>query len=255
MSNTYKTSYGIALCRYNIYKNTQPEILMIKKRFTYSYFSFIFGYYKKNNTKYLQYLFNNMTYCEKIDILSMKFSNMWHRLWITYPDTNNMKNIKRYFRKKDKFESIFMKDSGDRLRHLINNSTNISTHWEIPKGSPNVDELDMNCAVREFEEETGITSDKYSILWGVDPIIVSHKDDNIIYRSVYYTAYMNKNTNWEPSVKFENANQLSEVDQIQWVSLDAIKFLSLPENIKKRLVDIYKKIICVFKKNIKSYYY
>ena len=113
----------------------------------------------------------------------------------------------------------------------------------------------MNCAIREFEEEASIKADNYNILWGIKPIISSHKDDDIIYRSVYYTAYINKNSKWVPNIKFNNINQLSEVDQIQWIALDDIKFLNLKEPNKKRLVDMFKKIIYVFKKNIKSYYY
>jgi 8-oxo-dGTP pyrophosphatase MutT (NUDIX family) len=266
----YKTSYGVAMCRYNIDKNNQTEILMIKKRYTYHYFSFIFGHYQKYNNKHLQYLFNNMTFGEKVDILSMKFSNMWYRLWLSDPEKNyniynmykgkqnntaHMKNLNCYFRKKSKFETIFLRDNGKRLRRLIHNSSNSVTPWEIPKGSSDIDELDMNCAIREFEEETGIYPDKYSILWDVNPITSSHKDENIIYRSVYYLAYFNKPCKWHPKVKFETSHQLSEVEQVQWVALDEIKFLNLNEKTKKRLIILYKKVIHNFKKCVKSKYY
>ena len=270
---TYKTSYGVAMCRYNKYKNNQLEILMIKKRYTYHYFSFIFGHYKKYSNKHIQYLFNNMTFGEKVDILSMKFSNMWYRMWLSDPEKNyniynmyngkngkqdtdeHIKNLKCYFRKKTKFETIFLRDDGKRLRRLINNSSNAVTPWEIPKGSPEPDELDMNCAIREFEEETGIYSDKYGMIWDVKPITSSHKDENVIYRSVYYLAYLNKTSKWHPKVKFETSHQLSEVEQVQWVSLDEIKFLNLNDNSKKKLVNLYKKIIHIFKLHVKSYYY
>lgn len=267
-----KTSYGVAMCRYNKNKNNRIEILMIKKRYTYHYFSFVFGQYNKYNNKQLQYLFNNMTFSEKIDILSMDFSTMWYRLWLSNPeknyniynlykdDKNNDKDnrtshIECYFRKKEKFELIFLKDSGKRLRGLINNSSNSVTPWEIPRGSKKIDELDINCAIREFEEETGIYSDKYSILWDTKPIIASHKDENIIYKGIYYIAYINKASDWTPKINFETANQLSEVEQIQWISLEEINFLNLNKNIKQNLVNLFKKIISVFKINIKSYYY
>jgi 8-oxo-dGTP pyrophosphatase MutT (NUDIX family) len=271
----YKTSYGIALCRFNNEKNLQSEILMIKKRCTYYYFSFVFGHYKKYNNKQLQYLFNNMTFGEKIDILSMKFSNMWYRLWICdpeknydsntlhvndksdyNPDNNNYyKNLKCYFRKKSKFETLFLRDGGKRLKRLINNSNNAVTPWEIPKGGMNKNELELECAKREFEEETGIDSDKYTILWNVNPINISHKDDGIVYRCVYYLAYLNNNANWHPKVNFDTYNQLTEIEQVRWVSLSEIKFLNLNDEIKNRLTKNYKKIIYYFKKNIKSYYY
>lgn len=269
--NKYKASYGIALCRFNKEKNLQSEILMIKKRYTYHYFSFVFGYYKKYNNKQLQYLFNNMTFGEKVDILSMKFSNMWYRLWICDPEKNydintlfvNNKstddqyynNLKCYFRKKSKFETIFLRDGGKRLKRLINNSNNAVTPWEIPKGGKDENELELECAKREFEEETGINSDKYTILWNVDPIIVSHKDDDIVYRYVYYLAYLNNNVNWQPKVKFDTCHQLTEIEQVRWISLAEIKFLNLNEESKNRLIKNYKKVIYYFKKNIKSYYY
>jgi len=264
--STYKTSYGVALCRYNKEKNNQPEILMVKKRYTYHYFSFIFGYYKKYDNKRLQYLFNNMSFGEKIDILNMQFNTMWYRLWICDPEKDyniyshsgkrdpeyEMRNLKYYFKKKAKFESIFMRDGGKRLRRLISNSTNSSTPWEIPKGGANPDEKDMDCARREFEEETGIYSDKYHILWNQQPIISSHKDDNIIYRSVYYLAYLDRNNSWKPKINFETSTQLSEVEAVQWVSLPEIEFLNMNDSSKKRLQDLYKTIIYTFKKNIKN---
>ena len=79
-------SYGVALCQYNKKKNNQIEILLVQKRYSYAYYNFVFGYYKKNNTKYLKYLFNNMTYNEKIDILGMQFSIMWYRIGLNNPE-------------------------------------------------------------------------------------------------------------------------------------------------------------------------
>ena len=266
----YKTSYGIALGRYNKNKNNQLELLMIKKRYTYHYFSFIFGHYKKNNNKQLQYLFNNMTFGEKIDILSMKFNSMWYRIWLSDPEKNytmlnsykdkpdtddHVRNLKCYVRKKAKFEAIFMRDDGKRLRRLINNSSNSVTPWEIPKGNPNLEELNINCAMREFEEETGLYSDKYNILWDIPPITSTHIDDDVVYKSIYYIAFFKNNSSWQPKIKFETLNQLSEIEQIQWVTLDEIKFLNLNEKSKNKLIDLYKKIRHIFKINVKSYYY
>ena len=77
-----KRSYGIALCRIN----KEFEILLIKKKYTYYFFEFVYGNYKESNEKYLMFLFNNMTYEEKMCILNMKFSDMWYRITLTNPD-------------------------------------------------------------------------------------------------------------------------------------------------------------------------
>jgi 8-oxo-dGTP pyrophosphatase MutT (NUDIX family) len=268
MTYKYKTSYGIALCRYNASKNNQPEILLIKKRYTYCYFSFVFGHYKKYNNKHLQYLFNNMSFGEKVDVLSMKFSNMWYRLWLSDPEKNHtvseykapndsdiqMRNLKCYFRKKNKFESIFLRDSGKRLRRLINNSSNSVTPWEIPKGGKNENETDIDCAKREFEEETSLTADKYTILWNASPIISSHKDGDTIYRFVYYIATFNIGVRWHPKVKFDTSQQLSELEQVQWVSQHELNFLNLNEKSKNQLLRLFHRIISTYKKSIKNKY-
>jgi 8-oxo-dGTP pyrophosphatase MutT (NUDIX family) len=272
MPYTYKTSYGIALSRYNESKNNQPEILLIKKRYTYCYFSFVFGHYKKYNNKQLQYLFNNMSFGEKVDILSMKFSNIWYRLWLSDPEKNHtigeystpnnndtqMRNLKCYLRKKNKFDTIFLRDSGKRLRRLINNSSNSVTPWEIPKGgknkTENKNETDLDCAKREFEEETGLSADKYTILWNIKPIISSHKDGDTIYRAVYYIATFNQGVKWYPKVKFDTSQQLSELEQVQWVSKPELKFLNLNEKSQKQLLRLFHRIISTYKKNIKNKY-
>jgi 8-oxo-dGTP pyrophosphatase MutT (NUDIX family) len=271
MTLKYKTSYGIALCRFNKEKNYQSEILMIKKRYTYYYFNFVFGLYAIQNIKQLRILFDNMTFSEKVDILSMRFNIMWYRLWLCNPEktfdadkliknisknTNQpQKNIKYYHKKKNKFESTFLKDGGSQLRKLITNSSNSTTPWEIPKGGKNENELDLNCAVREFEEETGISFNNYTMLWSTPPIKVSHRVDNTVYISIYYVAYLNNDSKWSPKINFNLQNQLNEVEEVRWVSLDEIKFLNLNEIPKKRLINNYKKIIYKFKKTIKSTYY
>ncbi len=267
----YKISHGVAVCKYDTSKHGKKEvkILMVKRRYTYAYFSFVFGHYKKYNKKRIQHLFDNMAFGEKIDILSMNFSNIWYRIWLCEPEKNydkykqnvatemQMKNLTYYFRKKAKFESVFMRDGGKLLRRLINNSTNSSTPWEIPKGKADTSELDLNCGMRELEEEAGVSPDKYTILWDVKPIMSSHKDDNIVYRSNYYVAYFNNtnNSNWEPKVKFTSAQQLAEVEQVQWVSSDELKFLNLNENSKKRLTNLHNSIAAKFKIHVRSYYY
>ena len=267
MHKNIKTSYGIALCRYNISNNNRVEILMIKKRYTYHYFYFVFGYYNKSNNKYLQYLFNNMTFSEKLEILSMKFSNIWYRLWntdysncndrisnISKPDDKpDQRNLKCYFRKKSKFESIFTRDCGKRLRRLINNSTNSATPWEIPKGIPEINETNLDCACREFREETNIPNNSYTILWNIKPIIITYIDDDVMYRSIYYIASYNKYCTWIPKISFNIKSQINEIEQIKWVSLNEIEFLNLNPSAKKRLFQLFKKISRKYNKIIKNY--
>ena len=83
-SNKIKKSFGIICCRQ--LENIGLQIVMIKKPVTYYFCEFVAGHYHKNNEKHLQILFNNMSYHEKIDILSLKFANMWYRIYKTNPE-------------------------------------------------------------------------------------------------------------------------------------------------------------------------
>ena len=210
-----------------------------------------------------------MTFREKIDILSMDFSCMWYRLWLYNPEKNcnilslynkpsnsqKQKNLKCYYRKKNKFESSFLNDGGKELIQLINNSTNTVTPWEIPKGGRYNNELEMNSARREFEEESNISASDYTILYDVNPLKFSHTDDNIVYNAVYYIAYINNTSQWKPSIKFNTCDQLMEIEEIKWVSIEEIEFLDLNKEHKDRLLYRYKSLIKPFKNTIKNKYY
>lgn len=254
-----KRSYGIALCRIN----KEFEILLIKKKYTYYFFEFVYGNYKESNEKYLMFLFNNMTYEEKMCILNMKFSDMWYRITLTNPDkldyygSGTIKQgkiivetkIKKsglniYYKKKSKFEKNFLQDSGKRLITLINNSKNSDTPWEIPKGHKMSSERDLNAAKREFEEETNVNTDLYTILWNVKPIVNSYTSNATIYIQTYYIAYTT--SDYTPKLSFKNYNQLGEIDSIKWVTEREIEFLKLNIAYQNRLKYLYRNI----KKNL-----
>lgn len=270
-----KTSFGVALCRYNKNKNNSVEIMVIKKRYSYAFLSFVMAHYKKNDTKYIKYLFNNMSFSEKIDILSMQFSQMWYRIWLNLPEkyfniTDVYKSTKfanspienRYtsaeiyklfFEKKNKFESNFLNDKGKKLQTLIQNSDDAEILWEIPKGKKDDhNETNMDCAVREFYEETSITHDKYKILYNIEPLVDSYVDNDTIYKTIYYTATLkDENEDFTPQIDYRNFDQISEIEQIKWVSLSEIKFFNLPKSMHFRLIKLYKSIIHTFKQSKK----
>ncbi len=283
-----KTSYGITLCRYN--KDNHVEVLLIKKRYSYQYLSFIMGHYKKSDIDYLKYLFNNMSYAEKIDIIGMQYSQMWYRIWLNNPEKNsNITNVYRnnnfsnvpitnrysdadirkiYFERKHRFENNFTKDSGKKLIALIQQSSDSEILWEAPKGGKNPinlkepqnqkepqnpkEETNIDCAVREFYEETSISDNKYKILYDVNPLIDSYIDNDINYKTVYYIAMLNPAMgNFKPHIDFKNFDQIVEVEQIKWVSLAEVKFFTLSPSIHNRLIKLYTSIIAILRKHRK----
>lgn len=228
-----KLSLGIACCRV---VNNKPEILLVCKRYTYSYNLFIHGKYNSSNNSELMKLFNGMTVDEKIDILSLNFTQIWYRVWLNYPVTG------RYYINKNKFESTFLMDKGNRLKKLISKSTNSSRIWEIPKGrKKNKFEPDIQCAVREFCEETGISKKLYNIVPDVRKTY-SFIDDNVRYTNIYYLGIANKV--FEPKIDFSLQDQIDEISDIKWMNIEEIKYFDKSGKIAefvKPLFNIVKK--------------
>lgn len=289
-----KISIGLALCRYNKSKegNNCIEILSIKKRFTYSYFTFIHSYYrgkhaKNNEINYLHYIFDTMSFQEKLTILSLNYGMMWWYVWLNNPEKGinifdkfgkengkhrdenlyndisncNTKNEDRiseridytgFFKRKNIYEKKFLQDGGKRLAELVNDSKNAEAIWEIPKGTHDNNETDLDTAIREFREETHIDSKYYRILYHMNPIITSYKDNGIIYKHIYFIAELNTEgytapNIMKPKINFMDSKQISEVADIKWIGLPYIRLLTLPTKSKKYMLNLYSRIIAKFK--------
>lgn len=276
-----RKSSGIACCRFN--KNTNKlEILLVKKRYTYGFVAFVFGQYNNKDEKRLKFLFNNMTIQEKIDILSLRFDMLWYKIWLEFPEIsmqpkfkfdvsnadaidktwkamykqkttsnfvsyniNSISKLDLYIKKRNKFESAFVSDNGKRLKSLIANTRNKELIWEIPKGRKNRKETMLDCAIREFKEETGVDIDSYNIMFNIKPVVESYVSANVKYVHNYFMAYMSKTI--EPVVNFSYETQISEIDSIRWVSLNEIKFIDH----SGRLYNIVQRIFHIFKSKYK----
>ena len=96
---------GIACCRYNP-KTNRPEILLVEKRYSYNFQTFVFGHYY-NNDKNLKSLFNGMTNHEKLDILSGNYELLWYKTFLRLP---SLDKIKFYITGTDKIDHLKLKE-------------------------------------------------------------------------------------------------------------------------------------------------
>jgi len=249
-------SYGVALCRRNP-KSRAIEILLIRKRYSYHFFAFVYGYYQKSNMRQLQNMFNNMTPGEKVDILGMQFSNMWYRIGLNNPEKGfdlaavlanrqiGRERNNQYYTLKTKFHQNFNDKST--LRHLIENSTDAELIWEIPKGHRHGGaETHTDCAMREFQEETSIGPSEYKIFYDVRPVVDCHTDEGTEYYNIYYLAEPKGEI--VPSINFFNHEQIIETEQLRWCTMDELRFLRLPPKTHARTMDVYRRIIRAYKK-------
>jgi 8-oxo-dGTP pyrophosphatase MutT (NUDIX family) len=244
-----KRSAGVACCRYNK-NNTRYEVLMVRKRYSYGFAAFVFGQYNKNDNNRIIALFDSMTNQEKLDVLSHRFDLIWWRIWLNFPDDSstlcpddwlmiyNRKTMSNfiqssppktkqelYIKRKAKYESTFLQDGGRRLEMLIRRSKkSAELIWEIPKGRICKDETKLDCATREFREETGIDVDSYNIVFDISPLVDSFSHMGVAYSNSYYIGL--SSCDFEPAISFDSPTQLIEVDAVKWIGVDELRYLN-----------------------------
>ena len=231
------TSYGI-IC-YSKTTNNEIKYLMIQRKDSLCFIEFIRGKYKMNDVNYLTKLFKFITNEEKSKILNNDFDTIWKDLWKEY-DINKFK--KEYLQSKRKFDKIKngfeYKETLINFPYLIKISENDNdlynqTEWEFPKGRRNLNEHNIKCATREFEEESGLNKNKIKL--------ISNKSYEEIYIAV---NKIKNNTNlFNPN----NKTQIKEVKDVKW--LDYNNVISNIRNIYIERIELFKRISKIIKKH------
>lgn len=203
------------------FRNTDRgiEYLMICRKDTLGYIDFLRGKYSLYDPIYITNMVDQMTICEKQRIISHDFDTLWHELW-GESDIIKYKNEENASR--DKFnrlkEGYTLLGRGITLNIIIQNSTSCWTEpeWGFPKGRRNYQEKDYNCAVREFEEETGYSSQKLENINNIGSFEEIFTGSNYkSYKHKYYLAHMQYQYTLQPGRFHDN-----EVSQIKWLTID-----------------------------------
>lgn len=104
------------------------------------------------------------------------------------------------------------------LKKLIQESKTTwhEPEWGFPKGRRNLREADLDCAIREFEEETDISRDQISVLSHIEPLEETFiGSNNKCYKHIYYIAKVNETIN--PNINKNKPLQMIEIGDIQWM--------------------------------------
>ena len=223
------TSYGIILSRSS---EKGLQFLMIRRKDSFGYIDFIRGKYSPYNIDQVQNCINEMSLQEKERILSEPFEKLWQMMWGA---TSNSQYRNEEVVSSKKFETITagvaINNDIVNLQDLIKNSKSTwnETEWEFPKGRRNYQEKDLDCAIREFEEETGYSQKDIIIIENILPfeeifIGSNHKS----YKHKYFLAYMNDTID-----NLQNF-QKTEVSKLEWKTIDECLQSIRPYNLEKR---------------------
>jgi 8-oxo-dGTP pyrophosphatase MutT (NUDIX family) len=227
-------------------KETDYQFLMIRRKDSFGYIDLIRGKYSPNNLEQVQGIVNEMSELEKEKILRYEFRELWKMMW---GNTTNSQYKNEEIHSAKKFEAIkngiFIEETGEykNLADLVKQSTTgwKETEWEFPKGRRNNKEKDLVCALREFEEETGISQDLIYVVENVLPFEETFIGTNYkSYKHKYFLAYIKEqdDLNSQPFVHF----QPSEVSKMEWKTLDQCLDSIRPYHLEKKqlIQNVYK---------------
>jgi 8-oxo-dGTP pyrophosphatase MutT (NUDIX family) len=206
------TSFGIVCYRIT----DKIEYLLIQRKDSLGYVDFLRGKYNENNNHQLKNIIYEMTNTEKYNILNKSYKELWDELWNKVNDHYDFKNEEKFnFIKKSK-------------AYLFNNNMNWDEpEWGFPKGRRNYKEKDLDCALREFEEETGIQKSSLTIIKNLNPFEEIFTGSNL---KSYKHKYFLCNISCEKSLNETNF-QKSEVGNMKWCSyeecLEKIRFYNI----------------------------
>jgi 8-oxo-dGTP pyrophosphatase MutT (NUDIX family) len=234
------TSYGIILCRPS---NKGVQFLMIRRKDSFGYIDFIRGKYSPYNIEELQHTINEMSVNEKKQIINEPFNKLWTMMWGTTSE-NQFRSEESISVKKFELitNGVYINNVKYTLRDLVEKSDTAwtETEWEFPKGRRNPQERDLDCGLREFQEETGYSQDSIAIVENILPfeeifIGSNHKS----YKHKYFLAYMNeyKNQEKDDMVNLQNY-QKSEVSKLEWKTFDECLKSIRPYNLEKKKIII-----------------
>lgn len=199
-------SYGIIA-----YKKIKGEnnFLLIQRKDTIGKTDFIRGKYKLNgviNYSKMMNLIQEMTDEEKYEILNTDKEVLWDNLWLDH-STGIYRNEKlksmKLFQELD-YKELILSTIPSRYKE---------NEWGFPKGRKNLRENGISCAIREFQEETGLNRRDFTInerdTFFVEEFLAS---DNNVYTHIYYLAEIKEDV--EVSVNSKNLIFKQEVKDI-----------------------------------------
>ncbi len=210
------------------------DYCLLKRRHTYNYIQFIKGLYDITEIDNIILMFKRMTYEEYNKIKNQSFKILWDEIW--YEKSHKSEQIYEYNLSKFKYDFIkkYMMKILDNIKILYNDQ-----EWGFPKGRKNDKEDNIECAIREFEEETGINKDNLIILNRLFPLIEETiGSNNKKYKMIYYLAILNDNK-IEPKLDESNINQSYEIGDIKYLSyLEALNSIREYNIEKKEILEI-----------------
>jgi len=195
---------------------------MIRRKDSFGYIDFVRGKYSLKEPVNIITRIDEMSTDEKSRLESSDFPPLWNALWGEASSSTRYRSDEAGAHRKFellKLGLLATDQSWMSLSSLLAKSQTTwnETEWEFPKGRRNYQEKDIDCAIREFGEETGYDPSLVTVMENVLPyeeVFIGSNGKS--YKNKYFIGFMNE---FDTSAVHVNYQQ-TEVSMVQWKSLD-----------------------------------
>lgn len=227
--------------------NERVKFLLIRRRHSLGLLEFVRGRYDVNDYSGITKLFRLMSRSEIEMLKGKEFSDIWNSIW-SKGNAYNRQFDDEYQTSYEKFNSLASGYQKENILGLSYYTTNISPEWDtpewgFPKGRRAFHERNLDCALREFHEETGYNDVDHTAFDNITPLKEVFRGTNdVMYKHVYYVSVL---SNTSKMGFIDDSNK--EIGDIGWFKYsDAVKmFRPYHQEKKKVLNDTFKFIVGV----------
>ena len=212
--------------------------LLVRRKDSLNFVEFLRGKYSLNDTKFLYHMFNEMTISERDRLLTTGFSTLWRELWLNSAHSGPSSD---FVNSENKFKTLrngYTTTDGRfiSLRSVLQATKSVYPvpEWGFPKGKRNRMESDLDCASREFFEETGCRKEEYEVINQLGFVSETFKGSNrVMYKHIYAVAKCAASDR-EFKLDRNNTGMIAEIGDIGWFTCKEALRLFRPYDVEKR---------------------
>lgn len=208
------------------------KVLMIRRKDSMSFAEFMRGKYDPENPEYVARLIKNMTLKEQANVASEPFETLWRNLWGDDRMSTDFAIARDRFNRLDRYGLV-----------RDNLSEYTEPEWGFPKGRRTRGESDLDCALREFAEETNIPRNAFVVLKNIVLEETFTGLNEIRYRHVYFVALLKQPGLVDLKQKF-TPMQRREISGIAWKTMGEADELIRPHYVERKgMLDQLKVVV------------
>lgn len=219
--------------------SSDVKILMIRRKDSMSFAEFMRGKYDPEDTDYVATLMRNMTLKEQVLIATEPFETLWRLLWGDDRSSPDFQSSRERFNQLNRIALM-----------RANLSVYMEPEWGFPKGRRMRGETDLDCALREFHEETNVSREAYCVIHNIRLEETFMGLNGIRYRHVYFVALLTNPGLVDLKQKF-TPMQRREISGIAWKTFDEAEGLVRPHHVERMaMIEELRSVIETFETDL-----